>query len=246
VDCPELSHSHDLLIEETFMSKPDKRRVLRGGGWRSGLAAYSPDAFRHNFSPGYRDHSLGVRLVESHTIESQETIMIKMHDQVTNDAWKEFDLTHTYPTGHGRKPVTNVTYTSAMEYARWLSARTGRKFRLPTEEERMAAEATNVADFSNHPLKECPDVGTFGRNKDGVTGLLGVTYDWCLHPDDLAEAENAWQGSKPTPPTTGSPQPKSSLSDLLAARDILRADLDEVERRLAAASAALEAVGIEL
>ena len=112
---------------------------------------------------------------------------IKVLDQVTNADYKKFKPDHTFNKGHENKPVTSVTFTDAMAYAKWLSLTTGRKFRLITEDERKEAESTFKADFSRHPLPEMPDVGTFGRNDQGVTGLLGVTYDWCAKPEDVAD-----------------------------------------------------------
>ena len=112
---------------------------------------------------------------------------VKVLDQVTNADYKKFKPDHTFNKGHENKPVTSVTFTDAMAYAKWLSLTTGRKFRLITEDERKEAESTFKADFSRHPLPEMPDVGTFGRNDQGVTGLLGVTYDWCAKPEDIAD-----------------------------------------------------------
>lgn len=112
---------------------------------------------------------------------------IKVLDQTTNADYKKFNPEHTFPGGHENKAVTSVTFTDAMAYAKWLSLTTGRKFRLITEDERKEAESTFKADFSRHPLPKMPDVGTFGRNDQGVTGLLGVTYDWCAKPEDIAD-----------------------------------------------------------
>ena len=118
---------------------------------------------------------------------------IRMTESVTNAEYRRFDPSHTFPEGHDNKPVTNVTYGEAMAYAAWLSQETGRRFRLPTEQEREAAESTFEADYSNHPLPERPDVGTFGKNADGVTGLKGTVYDWCLDAGDLNRARAAWE-----------------------------------------------------
>ena len=37
--------------------------------------------------------------------------------------------------GRGRRPVINVSWQDAVEYAKWLSEQTGRRYRLPTEAE---------------------------------------------------------------------------------------------------------------
>jgi formylglycine-generating enzyme required for sulfatase activity len=37
--------------------------------------------------------------------------------------------------GRGRRPVIYVSWKDAVEYAKWLSGQTGRRYRLPTEAE---------------------------------------------------------------------------------------------------------------
>ena len=123
---------------------------------------------------------------------------IRMTESVTNAEYKRFDPSHTFLEGHDHKPVVKVTYDEAMAYAEWLSRETGKRFRLPTEEERKTAEESFKADYSNHPLDECPDVGTFGKNANGVSGLKGTVYDWCLHADDMTKARAAWE-TEPSP-----------------------------------------------
>ena len=201
----------------------------------------------------------------------------KMLDQVTNAEWTRFRVDHKYHAGDENKPVTYVTYNDAMEYAGWLSKTTGRRFRLPTEEERIEAERTFVADFSKHPLQALPDVGTFGRNDQGVTGLLGMTYDWCLHPDDMEEAQSAWAQDVPAKPSAvvGVDEAMAEMGDstkpaaapqcadkifynamdamaaamkpnTLVSLSELRAQRDELNRKIEAAEAALAALGLKM
>ena len=58
--------------------------------------------------------------------------------------------------GKGRQPVISVQYHAAMEYCRWLSAKTGSAYRLPTEAEwEYAARAgsTGAYAFGDDPAK---------------------------------------------------------------------------------------------
>jgi hypothetical protein len=247
------------------MNKPEKTHklrsnsVYRGGSWTN-YQQFVRVAYRYSVAGPLA--CLGVRLVTYNTQENE--MKTKMLDQVTNAEWARFRVDHKYHVGDESKPVTYVTYNDAMEYAKWLSKTTGRRFRLPTEEERIEAERTFVADFSKHPLHALPDVGTFGRNDEGVTGLLGMTYDWCLHPDDMEEAQSAWTPSAATQPVDA-PQPAAApqcadkifydAMDAMAAAmkpntlvslSELRAQRDELNRKIEAAEAALAALGLKM
>lgn len=70
--------------------------------------------------------------------------------EVTNEMFHQFDPTHEsnfidqqwkdhvhrgYPANHDDQPVIRVTWQKANEFCKWLSEKTGKKFRLPTEAE---------------------------------------------------------------------------------------------------------------
>lgn len=99
--------------------------------------------------------------------------------------------------GFGRKgqPVICVTHHSAMEYTRWLSAKTGKSYRLPTEAEweyACRAGTSTAYSFGNDPdqlgeyawyAENAEKPQTVGKKKPNPWGLHdmhGNVAEWCL------------------------------------------------------------------
>jgi formylglycine-generating enzyme required for sulfatase activity len=99
--------------------------------------------------------------------------------------------------GFGRKgqPVICITHHSAMEYCRWLSAKTGKVYRLPTEAEweyACRAGTKTAYSFGDDPAKlgdygwyvenaEKPQpVGKKKPNPWGLFDMHGNVSEWCL------------------------------------------------------------------
>jgi formylglycine-generating enzyme required for sulfatase activity len=98
--------------------------------------------------------------------------------------------------GKGRQPAISVTHHAAMEYCRWLSARTGKLYRLPTEAEweyACRAGAKTAYSFGNDAKKlgeyawftdnseSAPHV--VGKKKPNAWGLYdmhGNVAEWCI------------------------------------------------------------------
>ena len=55
--------------------------------------------------------------------------------EVTRAQWAAFDKDYRFAEGSGNFPVTSITFEKAVEYARWLSKKTGETYRLPKKDE---------------------------------------------------------------------------------------------------------------
>jgi len=110
---------------------------------------------------------------------------------------------YTDPTfGFGREghPVINITHHAAMEYTRWLSAKTGKTYRLPTEAEweyacRAGTETPFYFGEDPKQLGEYTwylensdarphDVGRKKPNAWGLYDMLGNVAEWVLDEYD--------------------------------------------------------------
>lgn len=106
--------------------------------------------------------------------------------------------------GRGRRPVINVSWNDAQEYVKWLSGKTGKPYRLPSESEwEYAARAgtttpfftgncitTNQASYdgtSGYPhcvpqskvsLNQTAEVGSHAPNAFGLHDLHGNAWEW--------------------------------------------------------------------
>ncbi len=102
----------------------------------------------------------------------------------------------TFGFGHEGHPVINITHHAAMEYCRWLSAKTGKIYRLPTEAEwEYAARAgSQTAYFFGDDPKPLGEYAWYLDNSDarphevgkkkpspwGLYDILGNVGEWCL------------------------------------------------------------------
>ncbi|MCB2101533.1 MAG: formylglycine-generating enzyme family protein [Rhodobacterales bacterium] len=110
--------------------------------------------------------------------------------------------------GRGARPVINVSWEEAQAYARWISERTGRRYRLPTEAEwEYAVRAGTATTFwwGEDPTGERANcagcgglwdgektapVGRYRPNPFGLYDMAGNVFHWmadCYH-DSMAGA----------------------------------------------------------
>lgn len=100
--------------------------------------------------------------------------------------------------GRGLRPVINVSWHDAVAFAEWLSKKTGKTFRLPTEAEwEYAARGGLTTNFpwgdglgrGNATCRYCGNpwdgkssstIGSFSPNGFGLYDMAGNVYEWCL------------------------------------------------------------------
>jgi formylglycine-generating enzyme required for sulfatase activity len=87
--------------------------------------------------------------------------------------------------GHSGYPAISMTHHGAVEFCKWLSTRTGRKYRLPTDaewEHACRAGAKTAYSFGDDPA-ELGEHAWFAGNSGGKTHAVGTrrASAWGLH-----------------------------------------------------------------
>ena len=130
-----------------------------------------------------------------------------------------------YGWGHGGYPAISIAYPAAQAFAKWLSAKTGQKYRLPTEAEwahaaQLAAKGAPASDAiawhdGNAQSKTHP-VATKKPDALGIFDLFGNAAEWVTTGDDTFVARG---GSFRDPATSVGPGARAVQDDSWNARD---------------------------
>lgn len=138
----------------------------------------------------------------AHRVNIDKPFAIGVYE-VTFDQWEECVAAagcttdpddHTW--GRGNRPVVNVTVADVEEYLVWISKKTGKTYRLPSEAEWEYANRGGTTttfwwgDDVGENLANCKDcgsewsakstapVGSFAANPFGLYDTMGNAYEW--------------------------------------------------------------------
>jgi formylglycine-generating enzyme required for sulfatase activity len=145
----------------------------------------------------YDAFAFGQRISGPQHMDAQGKQSAKEADAVTRPTPPYAD--ESFGFGKGRQPVVSITHHAAMEYCRWLSAKTGRTYRLPTEAEwEYACRAGTATAYSfGHDPKQLGEYGWHIYNADGrpraggqkkpnpwgLYDIHGYLWEWCSTAD---------------------------------------------------------------
>ena len=105
--------------------------------------------------------------------------------EVTVDEWaaclRAGGCSHVPPESDANRtnrPVTNVSWEDAQQYVRWLSAKTGKKYRLLSEAEWLYVASERKDGLNWYPLRW----SSSSPNRFGLHGLAGSVMEWLDDP----------------------------------------------------------------
>jgi len=114
--------------------------------------------------------------------------------------------------GRGSRPVINVSWEDAVNYAKWLSQATGSRYRLPTESEWEYAARSRGKDeiwAGTSDQEQLGNYAWFNSNSAGRTQLVGTKTPNALGLKDMSGnvwewVEDCWHDDYNNAPTNGS------------------------------------------
>lgn len=100
--------------------------------------------------------------------------------------------------GTGKRPAVGMSWNAAQKYCEWLSIKTGKTYRLPTETEwrlacgrRPRPPLTDHAWFAGNSDEMTQEVALKTPNQLGLYDMLGNLWEYCRGPYDASQPDRA-------------------------------------------------------
>lgn len=113
-------------------------------------------------------------------------VSVKQYLHYLKDIGELLSYSYLDSTGDEQLPVTFVSWHDAVDFAQWVSEKTGRKCRLPSEAEweyvaQMGISSrNNPAVFPSKFKKTAVPVQLAWRNSLNIAGMPGNVWEWCF------------------------------------------------------------------
>ncbi len=143
---------------------------------------------------GWRDQQPPHRVTVPSFFMGKYEVTFDQYDLFARDTNRDFPGDKGW--GRGNRPVVKVSWEDATAYAKWLSEKAGKKYRLPTEAEwEYAARAGTATTFywgddivtdrancdgcgSRWDGSKTAPVGSFSANSFGLHDMAGNVWEW--------------------------------------------------------------------
>ncbi len=200
-----IEFSSERLDLEPEMVRVPAGRFIMGTGDEDAVSASNGGRFQDRVEWEKPNHQIELSsyLIGKYPItNNQYQLFIEETHHPFPKHWKE----GKFPAGKDAHPVVNVFWKDAIAYCEWLSNKTGKSFRLPTEAEwEKAARGTDSRlypwgyDWSNgrcnsteSNIGDTTEVGYYsplGDSPYGCADMAGNVWEWCSDWFDEKEYE---------------------------------------------------------
>jgi len=189
----------ETFLEKHFDFEPQMIRVPAGKFLMGSTQAQATQAIKDGMNEEWvkdeqpqHEVDLSEYFISKYSIINQQyQVFIRETNYQPPKGWQN----ENYPASKRDHPIVNVSWDDAMEYCRWLSSKTGKLYRLPTEAEwEKAARGVDgrVYPWGNYFDKQYASaskgsgdtnrVGSVSPQSDspyGCADMLGNIFEWC-------------------------------------------------------------------
>jgi formylglycine-generating enzyme required for sulfatase activity len=212
-----VSVSDKIVVIGTVTSTGSFRDSLKDGGQAPEMVSLSGGTFQMGSNKGDSDEKPVHKVSLSAFAIGKYEVTFAEYDKYAQATGKNKPKDRGW--GRGNRPVINVSWHDAVNYAKWLTKQTGHTYRLPTEAEwEYAARAGTTTEYSfGDDASRLGDYAWYNKNSSNKThpvgekepnawklyDMHGNLWEW-VHDVYDSSYYNSSPRSNPRGPTNGS------------------------------------------